>query len=631
MSETRPIRILGFSPNQAGCHAIHGMLQQSRFEVQTAVSVAEAVQLTLGKPDLILIDFASPNKSGLELCDRLKAIPTTASIPILPVFLGLVENGNQVDCDGKARRNALAAGLEPLALIAAIETLLRVRVTQQKFQHFLEAAPDAVVIGTPDGKIDQINAQTEKLFGYSRDELIGQPVEILMPVRFRSRHVEHRSAYVESPSTRPMGTGLGLYGQRKNGEEFPIEISLSPLPTEDGNLVASIIRDITAHRNLEAELRHGKRDLEQASRSKDEFLATLAHELRNPLAPIRNAVEYLDIPGLTAPDLKTARDVIARQLSQMTRLIDDLRDVSRITSNKLELRKERIELADIVQSAVESSRSLIQQCGHELSVSLPPMPVFLDADLTRLAQVILNLLNNSAKYTARGGHISLSAERQGSDVVLSVRDDGIGISKHMLPRIFDMFTQVDHSLERSQGGLGIGLTLVRRLVEMHDGRIEAHSEGLGEGSEFIVRLPILIQPRVAPIPSDAARFSDLNRHRILVVDDNCDAADSLGMLLRLKGNEIRNAHDGLYAIEVAESFRPDLILLDIGLPKLNGYEVARRIRQQPWGRDIVLVALTGWVQDEDKIRSKEAGFDFHLAKPLELAALESLLAEPIHS
>jgi CheY-like chemotaxis protein len=358
-----------------------------------------------------------------------------------------------------------------------------------------------------------------------------------------------------------------------------------------------------------------------------EFLATLAHELRNPLAPIRNSVHYLGMEGLTDRDVKTARDVIARQVAVMVRLIDDLLDVSRISRNTLDVRKERVELATVVESAVESSRPLIQQCGHELTISLPPQPLHLNADPIRLAQVFLNLLNNSAKYTNHGGQIWLTAERQGSDAVVSVRDNGIGISGEMLSHVFDMFTQVDRSLEQSQGGLGIGLTLVRRLVEMHDGSIEVRSDGPGEGSEFVVRLPLLILPPSETLPSnDGARAQALSKCRILVVDDNKDSADSLGMLLRLKGNEIRTAHDGLEAVEVAEMFRPEFVLLDIGLPKLNGYDVARRIRQQPWGRDVILIALTGWGKAEDRRLSQEAGFNFHIVKPVDLAALEDLLA-----
>ena len=395
-----------------------------------------------------------------------------------------------------------------------------------------------------------------------------------------------------------------------------------PPASKHPELILLAVEDVSA-------VRERADELAEASRLKDEFLATLAHELRNPLAPIRNAVQYLGMEGLKEPDVKTARDVIARQVTVMVRLIDDLLDVARITRNKLDIRKQRVELAAVVESAVESSRPLIQQCGHELTVRLPPKPIRLDADPVRLAQVFSNLLNNAAKYTERGGHIWLTAELQGSDAVVSVRDDGSGIPGDMLARIFDMFTQVDRSLERSQGGLGIGLTLVRRLVEMHDGSIEARSSGPDEGSEFVVRLPVFIQPAQQPPPrSDGPRTTALSGCRILVVDDNKDSADSLKMLLRLKGNDIRTAYDGLEAVDVAETFRPELVLLDIGLPKLNGYEVARRIRQQSWGREVILVALTGWGQEEDRRRSQEAGFNAHMVKPVDLEELHALLARP---
>lgn len=397
-----------------------------------------------------------------------------------------------------------------------------------------------------------------------------------------------------------------------------------PPDSEHPELILLAVEDVSA-------LRERADELAEVNRHKDEFLATLAHELRNPLAPIRNAVQYLGMDGLTEMDVKSGRDVISRQVTVMVRLIDDLLDVSRISRNKLDIRKQRVALASILESAVESSRPLIHECGHELTIRLPSEPVDLNADPIRLAQVFSNLLNNAAKYTKRGGQIWLTADREGSDAVVSVRDNGIGIPGDMLARIFEMFTQVDSSLERSQGGLGIGLTLVRRLLDLHDGTIEAHSNGLDQGSDFLIRLPLIPPPQEAPPKSDGAKVTSLRNCRILVVDDNMDSADSLGMLLRLKGNQIRTAHDGLEAVEAAETFRPELVLLDIGLPKLNGYQVAQRIRQQPWSRDVILVALTGWGQDEDRRRSQEAGFDFHIVKPVELPAIEELLAKPIKS
>jgi signal transduction histidine kinase/CheY-like chemotaxis protein len=368
------------------------------------------------------------------------------------------------------------------------------------------------------------------------------------------------------------------------------------------------------------------RDLLDADRRKDEFLATLAHELRNPLAPIRTGLQLLRLAGGDVVTGEKARTMMERQLGQMVRLVDDLMDVSRINQGKLELRTERIDLAAVLTSAVETSRPLIEQMGHRLEVVPPPQPVMVEADLTRLAQVFSNLLTNAAKYTERGGRITLTAERHGGDVTVAVRDTGIGIAADQLPRIFEMFSQVKTALERSQGGLGIGLALVKRLVEMHGGRIEARSDGPGRGSEFVVRLPVVVEAsRLQPEAGDDGSDPKTSL-RILVVDDNRDGADSLADMLGLMGGDTRTAYDGEEAVAAAVEFRPDVILLDIGLPKLNGYEACRRIRAQANGRKVVLIAQTGWGQVEDRQRTHEAGFDHHLVKPVDPAALMKLLA-----
>jgi PAS domain S-box-containing protein len=366
--------------------------------------------------------------------------------------------------------------------------------------------------------------------------------------------------------------------------------------------------------------------LKEADHRKDEFLATLAHELRNPLAPILNALQIIRIAPNTQV-LTDARSMMERQLGQMVHLIDDLLDVSRITRGKVQLHKERVELATVVRNAVEACRPLIESCGHELQVTLPSEPVFLDADSTRLTQVFSNLLNNAAKYSDRGAHIDFTAEQKGDEVVTSVKDTGIGIASDMLRRVFELFTQVHRDQQRSHGGLGIGLTLAKRLVEMHGGDIQARSDGPGKGSEFVVRLPLLVTLAVSesrPVEESqtAARRVKV---RILVVDDLKDSAESLAMLLRFMGNEVRTAYDGEEAVEAARAFQPDLLLLDIGLPRLDGYEACRRIRQLPLGKDMVLVAVTGWGQEEDRRKANEAGFDHHMVKPVAIEAVEMLL------
>ncbi len=389
----------------------------------------------------------------------------------------------------------------------------------------------------------------------------------------------------------------------------------------------AVAEDLASRAAIAIENAQLYRELRDADQRKDEFLATLAHELRNPLAPIRNGLQVLRLAGGSGEMVNEARSMMERQLSQMVRLVDDLLDVSRITRNKLELRKVRVSLAAVVTSAAETSRPLMEQAGHTFSLTLPPAPVYLDADLTRLAQVFSNLLNNAAKYTEPGGRISLTGEVSGGEVVVEVRDNGLGIPADALPRIFEMFSQVDRNMERAQGGLGIGLNLVRRLVELHGGTVEVRSDGPGRGSQFVVRLPVVAEASVPDEPDGEGERSVMSALRILIVDDNRDGADSLSDLLGIMGNETRTAHDGLAAVETAEKFRPDLIVLDIGLPKLNGYEACRRIREKPWGNDIVIVAATGWGQEEDRRRSQEAGFDHHLVKPVDAAEIIRLLAE----
>jgi PAS domain S-box-containing protein len=377
--------------------------------------------------------------------------------------------------------------------------------------------------------------------------------------------------------------------------------------------------DITERRQVEEALR-------ETDRRKDEFLATLAHELRNPLAPLRNGLEVMKLARSNTQIVEQACTMMERQLRQMVHLIDDLLDVSRISRGKISLRKERVPLLAVVQQAVETSRPAIEQAGHELTTSVVPDPIWVEADPTRLAQVFANLLNNAAKFTERGGHVRLTIARHGDQAVVSVRDNGIGIPVHLLPTVFEMFTQVDRSLERSQGGLGVGLSLVKGLVEMHGGSVEARSDGPGTGSEFVVRLPLILAIEEAQ-PENAPPGKPLVPRRILVVDDNRDAANSLAMILRIMGHEVQTVHDGIAAIETAAATQPAVILLDIGMPRLNGYDVACEIRRQEWGKGVVLVALTGWGQEDDRRRSLEAGFNFHLVKPIEIAALEKLLAD----
>lgn len=384
--------------------------------------------------------------------------------------------------------------------------------------------------------------------------------------------------------------------------------------------VAVLFKDITRRKRAEDELR-------EASRRKDEFLATLAHELRNPLAPIRNGLRIMKLAAEDADLVEKSRTIVERQVNHMAHLIDDLMDLSRISRGKIVLQKARFRLAEAVQDAVETARPLIDERRHELVLAMPPGPILVEADRTRLSQVFGNLLNNAAKYTEAGGRIRVTVERDAGEVVVGIEDNGVGIPADMLPKVFDMFTQVDRSLEKAQGGLGIGLSIVQRLVEMHDGRIAVESGGHGQGSRFVVRLPVVLSRGTTSAVADGEEMIvAAPRRRILVADDNRDAATSLAMLLRILGNDAQTASDGLQALEVGAAFKPHLVLLDIGMPNLNGFETCRRIRQEEWGKQIVVVACTGWGQDDDRRKSEEAGFDMHLVKPIASADLQNLLA-----
>jgi signal transduction histidine kinase len=379
-----------------------------------------------------------------------------------------------------------------------------------------------------------------------------------------------------------------------------------------------------------ANLRDREEALRETDRRKDEFLAMLAHEIRNPLAPIRTAVQLLRLEGLPEAQRTNARDVIERQVEHLVRLIDDLLDVARITRGTITLRRARVDLAEVVARAVETSRPLIDARRHELRIVLPDQSLSVVGDLTRLSQVLANLLNNAAKYTDTHGCIQLRVERDGGEAVIRVQDNGIGISNEMLSKVFDLFAQADRTLERASGGLGIGLALVRRLVEMHGGSVSAHSGGVGQGTEMVVRLPIAIDDR--PLPSRpreteeavSAPTTTLSR-RILIVDDNKDAADSMALLVETAGHSVRTAYDGHQALDLAAAFAPDTLVLDLGVPGLNGFEIARRIRRQPWGKGVALIALTGWGQEQDRRRTAEAGFDAHLIKPVSKVDLLSAL------
>ncbi|MFL6693296.1 MAG: ATP-binding protein, partial [Ramlibacter sp.] len=389
--------------------------------------------------------------------------------------------------------------------------------------------------------------------------------------------------------------------------------------------VAGTTRDITDRQASEQAVRDQAARLAESDRAKDEFLATLSHELRNPLAPLRNSLALLRRIDANNPKTEPARAIMERQVNHLVRLVDDLLELSRISRGTLSLRKERVEVATTVQNAVETSEPLIQAAGHRLHVELPPHPLWLEGDPVRLAQILANLLNNASKYSEAGGEITVRARSQDGQAVISVRDTGIGIDPEALPRMFEMFSRGQRDSGRTQGGLGIGLALSRRLAEMHGGTLEGRSEGVGKGSEFTIRLPLAAVKQPVSSKEAAAAGGGLDRIQVLVVDDNIDAGDSLGEILSMLGADVRVARGGREALDIFAAFLPKVVLLDIGMPDMNGYEVARAIRSRFPERPATLVALTGWGQEDDRRRAREAGFNHHLVKPADIDKLEALL------
>jgi PAS domain S-box-containing protein len=484
------------------------------------------------------------------------------------------------------------------------------------YETVLSATPDFVYVFSLDHRVLYANESLIRMWGKGADGAIGKT---FLEIGYEPWHAEMHDREIDQvrATKQPIRGEVPFTG---TGGRRIYDYIFVPVIGADGEVeaVAGTTRDVTDRKESELALA-------ESDRKKDEFIALLAHELRNPLAPIRNGLQVLR-QATDASIRDRAQQIMDRQLSHMVRLIDDLLDVSRITRHKLELRRSRVSLSEIVDSAIESAQPAIDAAGHELVVTLPARPIYLDADLTRLAQVLSNLLANSAKYTAAKGRILLSAERHDEVVEIAVTDNGIGIPPESLPLIFDMFSQVDRSIERSTGGLGIGLALVKGLTEMHGGTVVAQSEGAGTGSTFVVTLPVIHDSETDAAEPAASRTPAAAGRRVLVVDDSLDGAQSLGMMLELFGHEVALAHDGIDAIERAEQFRPDLILMDIGMPRLNGLEATRRIRKEPWGKAATIIALTGWGQDADRQQSREAGCDGHLVKPVALEELQRILS-----
>jgi PAS domain S-box-containing protein len=577
---------------------------------------------------ILLTEEAITADSHQVLSDLLAKQPSWSD---LPVVLLTMQGADSVIADTALSKwrnvTLLERPVRAVTLISTLRGALRARDRQYELRDHFEAqallaaivmsSDDAIISKTLEGKVLTWNVGAERLFGYTADEAIGQPITIIVP----PDRLDEERTILQRLTEGERIDHFETVRISKAGRRIDISLTISPIRNASDRIIGAskVARDISVQRQAEQALR-------DADRRKDEFLATLAHELRNPLAPICNSLHILRRIGKSDPGTEQhVLEMMERQVNHMVRLVDDLMEVSRITRGMIELRKERVELDAVLRSALETSQPLIQAAGHHIAIAIPTASMMLEADPIRLAQVFSNLLNNAAKYTPEGGHIWITAHREENTVSVSVRDNGVGIAAEMLPRVFEIFTQVGvRPYRRSQEGLGIGLTIVRSLVQLQGGTVAVTSEGLGKGSEFIVSLPLAKEFAVDEQGPESRQSSRL-QFRILVVDDNYDSADSMSMMLRSLGAEVQVAHSGPAALRELETFRPHIALLDIGMPGMDGYELARRIREQSAFRDLVLIALTGWGQEEDRRRSFAAGFDHHLIKPMDIDTLQEVI------
>jgi PAS domain S-box-containing protein len=665
-SSDEPISILLVDDEPKNLTVLETVLADPGYRLVRAESAEQALlALVVEEFALLVLDIQMPGMTGFELAQMIKQRKKTAGVPI--IFLTAYYSEDQHVLEGyvSGAVDYLHKPINPTILrskVAVFAELHRRGRESQRANHSLlsevtarrraeeqlrqlneeleqrvaertlalqqrEREMRSLADNTPDilTRFDRklrfvfVNSAIERATGREPDDFLGcdlaeagMPREVidLWEPALRSVFETKRPRSIEFGYAGPAGT-----------REYITRLVPELGPSGETEFVLGVTQDVTDRKRADLALKN-------ADRRKDEFLATLAHELRNPLAPLRTGLQVLNMSRDPAVSLDT-RQMMDRQLSHMVRLIDDLLDVSRITSDKLNLRKERVLLRAIAQNAVEASRPFIEASGHELKLSLPQEAIWLEADPTRLAQVVSNLLTNAAKYTPEGGSIELAATRDGAEIVIRVTDTGLGIPPEMLADVFEMFTQVNRTLDRAQGGLGIGLALVKRLVELHGGMISASSPGLGAGSTFTVRLRELEGGAGGPEPrattGATATDSTTSGCRVLVVDDSVDGAESLARMLQLFGHEARTAHSGPEALDAAGPFNPEVVFLDIGLPGMNGYEVAERLRAEPSLRGTVLVALTGWGSEENNRQSREAGFDLHLTKPVDIKAIQNIL------
>jgi PAS domain S-box-containing protein len=652
MKNETPHTLLNVDDDAANLYAKTRILQRAGYHVVQAQTGADALRrIAEDMPQLILLDVMLPDMNGIELCRRIKSDPKTGHIIVLQISASKVDVADRIHGLEGGADSYLTEPVEPEVLVASVRSLLRLyereeenrRLAQaaqereRQLQSTFEQASEALLVCDDGGRITRASDRAAAVAGQDPvGKLFNQvfPLEFNPAVRFRApaRGADPAFTLSDLANVEPgslseasllRGDGTRIY-LHFSCRQLQRDADLEPV----GYTVA--LTDITQRKQLEEELKRRMEELKVVDRRKDDFLATLAHELRNPLAPIRNAAAILQRLHVEDADVQWCREIIEQQVGQLGRLLDDLLDLSRITRDRLELRKERVDLERVIHSAVDISRPLIDEFRHELNVSLPPEPVDVIADEVRLTQILSNLLNNAAKYTEPGGKIWLTALCSGENLSIHVKDTGIGIAADKLNEVFEMFSQLEPSLEQTHQGLGVGLTLVKRLTEMHGGSVGVTSEGPGMGSQFILTLPIVVEHISQAPQAPEERPAEMPSLRILVADDHLQSNASLTRVLQMMGHQTQCAYDGEEAVSAAEKFRPHIVLLDIGMPKLNGYDVCRQVRQHSWGKSMILVALTGWGGEKDRQRSLIAGFDRHVTKPVPPDELGKLIAEVRH-
>lgn len=633
--------VLVVDDNPTTRYTTERFVRAAGFQTREAATAAQALAYANDHISAVVLDVHLPDLDGFEVCRRLRADPATSTLPVIHLSAAFVQNADKVAGLDAGADAYLVHPVEPAVLVATLQALIRARLAEERLRRsearsraIYNQAPAGMALVDGRGCFVDVNPVMTTLLARPREALVGQQIGLFAPEEWRRFVVDNTTSDAteaaawkgEFPLMRPDHSWTWLEWTMSSSIEPGLRIGVA-LDVSERFALERLRQEV-----LEKE-REARAAAEHSSRTKDDFIAVLSHELRNPLSPMRNVVEIMKQLPLGDPKLVWAREVLERALGHITLLVDDLLEISRITRGKVVLRKETLALGQALRVAAESAAPSIDAAGHALTIDWPDAHARIHADPTRVTQMIQNLLNNASKYTPQGGHIWLSARAVDGWAVISVRDNGEGIAREDLETVFQMFSQVTTSAHNSQSGLGIGLALVRGLVEMHGGSIEAFSDGPGQGSEFVLRLPLAAaEEGAAPVdarlatPPAAATDAAIRPLRMLIVDDNQDAADSLAMLLETEGHHIRVAHAGIAGVEAARDFRPDVALLDIGLPDINGLEVARRIRAQAWGRDMLLIALTGWGQQQDKDDSAAVGFDHHLTKPIRPGELTAILS-----